>query len=81
MVDVKQRNRGLNNAHTITELKKIMSEDSWNMLVESLQQVVKLLYVQENNCIFDPNDPASEKWAGIILLRHGEVVLLSTLEN
>lgn len=50
-----------------------MTNESWEFLVESLEQVVKVLYVQPNNCIFDPNDAASEKWAGLIFLRHGEV--------
>lgn len=69
------RNRGIANANTLMALKKIMADDTWEDLVESLEQVVKVLYVQPNNCIFDPNDAASEKWAGLIFLRHGEVRL------
>ena len=74
-MSLSSRNRGIANANTLTALKKIMTEESWESLVQSLEQVVKVLYVQPNNCIFDPNDTASEKWAGLTFLCHGEVEL------
>ena len=55
------------------ELKKIMDEDSWEVLVEKLQQSMRSTYVPANTHIFNPNDPSYSKSVGIVLLRHGEV--------
>ena len=70
---MKYRNRGLEKAHTINELKKIMNEDSWEALVERLQQTMRSTYVPANTHIFNPNDPSYANSVGIIFLRHGEV--------
>ena len=65
-------NRGLANSNTIDMLKKYMTEDSWDLLLKSLVEMMKPVYVEPNKYIFDPNAPGSSKWCGLMLLRHGE---------
>ena len=50
-----------------------MNEDSWEALVERLQQTMRSTYVPANTHIFNPNDPSYANSVGIIFLRHGEV--------
>ena len=54
-------------------LKKYMTEESWDLLLKSLVEMMKPVYVEPNKYIFDPNAPGSSKWCGLMLLRHGEV--------
>lgn len=50
-----------------------MTAESWNLLLKSLVEMMKPVYVEPNKYIFDPNAPGSSKWCGLMLLRHGEV--------
>ena len=47
-------------------LKKYMTEDSWDLLLKSLVEMMKPVYVEPNKYIFDPNAPGSSKWCGQI---------------
>ena len=42
-------------------LKKYMTEDSWDLLLKSLVEMMKPVYVEPNKYIFDPNAPGDRK--------------------
>ena len=73
VVSITSSNRGLYNANTIRELSKLFDKNVFDSLMESLVKVVKRIYVQPNSIIFDVKSESSAKWAGILLIRHGEV--------
>lgn len=66
-------NRGVSNAKTISELKKLFSDEEYAELLELISCEMKSQFIDSHNYICNMSMETAGKYQFLILLRHGEV--------